>query len=332
MKKAQVTVFIIIGLIIVVSTALLFFLPRVLDIGAELEGAEGIAVNRNLVEGLVSDCLNDLGPPGLYLLARKGGFIYDFENSLITDSEEVAYHLDLGVDVSPSRDFMESEFSRYVSDTLKLCILDADIFQGITLDFGESTVNTEFAESTVFVEINYPITLTQQDKRVQVSEFNKVYNINFKRLLDTADELKIIVSDPDTLNFGELDSLDLEVDILPLEGENIVYSVVDTNTRINDVPLTFNFATKIMANNAPKISYVPDFVLAPSQTISFDINATDVEEDVLTFFSNNSNVRINEITGLMLFTASERGEFPANVCVKDSFENTDCTEVTFIVQ
>ena len=123
-KKSQATLFVIIGIVLLISVALLLYLkPNFLsDIASELRKASRIPAMAVPVSNFVDSCLNDVTIPGIYLLANNGGYIYFYERALMAENEQIAYHLEFGNDVSPSKEFMENELSRFIKHSLKICI------------------------------------------------------------------------------------------------------------------------------------------------------------------------------------------------------------------
>ena len=79
-----------------------------------------------------------------------------------------------------------------------------------------------------------------------------------------------------------------------------------------------------------KLDFVPDFVLTKGNKFVYDVNATDVDDDVLRFYTNNSLIIMNESDGILSFTPMNIGLYETKVCVEDKYKTVDCGNIKFM--
>ena len=202
-----------------------------------------------------------------------------------------------------------------------------DEFKGLVLEYGDIEVTSQLNAKNVFVEVYYPITVIQGNRKIKVSDFNNIQQIRFDHILNVVEETKKLAME-DFLDLEALAELDITVNILPYDKNTIIYSLTDPLSTIDDVPIVFNLATIVSGNNAPVLDFIPDFSMELGNTLRYDINATDQDGDSLKF---NGNIDINSVTGVITFTPSSIGDFDFNVCVSDTSSAEDCEEVSISV-
>ena len=107
-KRGQITVFIVVGLVVAITVGFSIYIYS-----SDTIDLEDILRTKKLpekvvpIDNYVNDCLRQVTPPGIYLLAAKGGYIYSFNNVLNSENHQIAYHMMDSVDVAPKKGFME---------------------------------------------------------------------------------------------------------------------------------------------------------------------------------------------------------------------------------
>lgn len=90
-KKSQITIFIIIGLVLIVVVGLLYYLSTLSsegEIEEEARSTEKIKPELQAVENFVTQCLEVTAKEGLTLLGKQGGYIYRSQGGVLVDFRE----------------------------------------------------------------------------------------------------------------------------------------------------------------------------------------------------------------------------------------------------
>ena len=124
-KRGQITIFIIIGLIIVIAVGL-FYLKSSVET-KELEKIPDYQIAEP-IRFFVQSCLDNVVDNGIFYTNFQGGY-YDVPNSLYYFFAEIPFYFYLGNDALPDKATFESEFSKYVKNELPICINNFEAFK-----------------------------------------------------------------------------------------------------------------------------------------------------------------------------------------------------------
>jgi len=334
MKKAQITIFIVIGIVILLMIFLGFYVMERFSGGddAQIEEITNLPEEIIPVKLFVDSCIKEVTVPGVYLLASNGGYIYYYDSFVRSANKPVAYHYNLGEDISPTKEFMEEELAFFIKNSLRLCV-DGFASFNENIEYGDIEANVEIGESQVFIDVDYPITLTNAESKLKISKFKVNFPIRLGHILAIKEDVGILVSSNDWVDLNELTKYDVQVNMLPYDKSTIIYSIYDPQSDIDNAKFIFNFAVNLTGNTAPTLEFIPDFVLTRGSPFTYAVKANEYNEnDKVIFSSSNPSIIINQETGVMSFTLNTLGEHETEVCVEDSFALKDCMIVRFLVE
>ncbi|MBW2966297.1 hypothetical protein KY342_04295 [Candidatus Woesearchaeota archaeon] len=167
-KKGQITIFIIIGIILLLSVALFIFLRQEITI---FRPREVVPPELVPVVNFMDNCLNELGTEAAHIIGATGGYI-DFpdgikQNPLSSlslapfdiERGRVPYWYYEGQRRIPTIDFMEDQMNHYIEDRYRDCINDLAEFRqqfNIT-ELGPIIVRTKLEDENTPVVLNFPL-------------------------------------------------------------------------------------------------------------------------------------------------------------------------------
>jgi hypothetical protein len=193
-KKGQVTIFLIIGVILILVVTFLLSNSKF-----ELfESKETKLINQ--VSDIVDSCIKINSEQGLFILGMQGGFIELDRTQLAVPRS----YIDLGFKIPsweilpnrvPTISSMEQELNEYVINNAGTCIssnLEAldDIFD--FEDFKTLQVNSKINQNNVVVESNFPVTFSEKNSEEVISiesYFLKLDNNNLGDLYNLGIEI-----------------------------------------------------------------------------------------------------------------------------------------------
>lgn len=336
-RKAQITVFIIIGIVILFATAGFMYIKNTLAEKqlSDFEKVAEVPLELAPVKAFVENCIQKEAIPALYFMAIQGGYIYPPVNSFVTEQYVVGYGYYLGQNTLPTVQEMEKQLSTYMDINLYNCINDFQSFeeQGMTISAGGVNTTTKITEERVAIRVNYPITLETATGTADASEFISIIRVRIGKLRNDAEKIVLKeIENPDSIELNFISTFDAEVNALPYDKSTTLYTLYDIKSSLNTVPFIFMFANKFDENTAPELGFIADQILFNKQEFYMQIEATDLDDDALTFSDNTDLFDINPTTGEIRFTPTATVKFTVEIKVQDSKGKEDKKEVLFIVE
>ena len=232
-KKAQLTIFIIISLALVIVISLVFFLNQ-----NNKNYSEGIEPVFSFVQG----CIDKTADDAVYNIGKTGG--YNLTPNLSTNSK-IAYYFYNNRDYMPSKSTIEKELSNYFKDNLFLCINNFTDFTDLDIEPGALSSLTEIRDKEVVFNIKYPLLVKKDNKNYILDNFESnipirlgiIYNVAQEMILEKKENKDICLS-----CLGEIaDKNDIYIEIMDYHGDT-VFTLIDNQTQINSGDFRFNLA------------------------------------------------------------------------------------------
>jgi hypothetical protein len=199
-KRGQITIFIIIGIFILVLSAIFLYLDKDrTDLTFQQSLPEEVVPIKNYVE----ECVRLNAEKAVLLLGSQGGYIYlppmisANPNSYIPLVEgsdlKVPYWYYEGSSRAPTLDEMEEQISTYVKLNLRSCLDDFEPFgQMFNIEEkGNISVKTSITENNIILTTTYPLDVkprgTRQSTRVNL--YDAILSVKLKRVHKLAAEI-----------------------------------------------------------------------------------------------------------------------------------------------
>lgn len=179
--KAQVTAFIIIGMLIILFSGLLLYYVKQ-QTTAQLETPEIFVQAEALpTYNIVQNCLAQTATRAVELLGLQGGYV-EIPSSIDTSpgtylqidplgAFKIPFWYAEGTDKTPSLDNMQQEISRYVLENIPSCTDFAQLPDTTVNVQGQPSVQTIFGDKNVIVQLNWKLSIVTSDKTIVQEEF-----------------------------------------------------------------------------------------------------------------------------------------------------------------
>lgn len=175
-KKGQVTIFIIIAVLLVVSVGIVFVVKNYskTNVVTPPVGTENVG-------DFVTNCLKLTSENGLILIGRQGGYYTGSSSNIAysgNDSEELQYFTELGsINIPyywdgtsssnmPTITTIQNELSNYVKSNISQCLDDFSVFKQKGFEVqtpGTMEVSAKILDDKVVVFLDYSVTITKAD-------------------------------------------------------------------------------------------------------------------------------------------------------------------------
>lgn len=233
MKKGQITIFILVGIVILIIFMLVAFLGSEQEKAGLIRSLWEKVTKQQLdpVEEHVQECIKDVGMNGLQILGTKGGYIYSKDKTLELPDYNIAYY-------DRNEKLLTSEFSkelkRYMDEKLNLCLEFTKFTDKIITVKQVNSVPTITKKGVSFTLKDYDLTTGKGNTKTVISSIDVTIPV---RLYETTIIGNKIIEKECFTEDEEFISNDLPVYLDSMrEGYNI-YSIKDLN-------YTFSFGVK----------------------------------------------------------------------------------------
>ena len=276
MKKGQTAIFIIIGIIILVSIGTFFYISKVVrEGGLESERERALLVPKQVepVKTFIEACIDQVSREGINLIGLQGGYsnipgdvFAGASQNIFSNSLQIFRNLKApywyyekasGIQESqkPSKENMEEELNDYLNENLADCVNGVSVFepQGYEFALGEIDAKSTIKTDSVNVEVIYPINVKFKDIDFNFDKFNKYLDAPLGRLYDLAER---IMDSEEKTNFLEEKTLDFLIiyDEIPFDSVDFecvprVWSVQNVEKDLKDI-LSLNMPNIKIENSA----------------------------------------------------------------------------------
>ena len=314
-KKAQVTVFIIIGMILllIVGTTI-YFTTYKAEEDLQIDLPDEIASVHNFIQ----QCLHDVTAPGAYLLASQGGFIFLPEEYTQGDFGAVPYAYTFGENTLISKASMANQLSEYINTAFPACLNNFESFS-IPITASEPSAIVIIKPNQIEVALQYNV----QVKDTTLDQFSTTVDAPLGTMHDIANEIvEKHVEDPNWIDLSAFTEYPYNIETIPYNRETLIYAVQDGD-------FIFAFGMRFAINDPPILLIEDSYML--QENVMFSMYVPYGDTDAVTFSDDSALFDISS-EGLIEFTPEIPGVFEVSITATDSIGNTDEKLVTFVVQ
>ena len=253
-NKSQVSLFVIIGAIVIVS---IFILVQ-LNPNYTSNEHNSLSSDLKIFEEFITTCLQRTTQRGIIENLERGGYYKTTSYEYITDNflVDVPLYLDDDNFMIPSINIFEEELSKFIIDEINICFDDFTSFEEVgylvSLN-GDFSTNVQILENIVLTQSQFPISVSTPLKdNFDIQEFRVEINANIKAIINHMEEFievhyedfsqfpissLILLSDFEDFLF-ELDQIDDTIILTFIYNHNSTSSISNSIT----TPINYNFA------------------------------------------------------------------------------------------
>jgi len=263
-KRGQVTVFVIVGILVILAFLLFFYLIEKTTIFTpDVVIPQEVAPVKRYVES----CVQDIGEKTVIKLGMQSGYVEIPEEIAMNPGAYISvggpiklpYWYLNGIDTSPTLANMQSQISDYVSKNLKSCLRNfSDFDEFIIEEKGEIKTKTVIAEEEVVITIDYPLVIKNKmgDKITTLSKYAASVPVRLKKIYRLAKEIMKSENKDMFLEKTTIDLMALDPEIpftdMVFSCKNIEWSKSDVEQSVKE--LLYYKQTKIRID---KTDYIP---------------------------------------------------------------------------
>jgi hypothetical protein len=236
-KKSQVSIFIIIGLIIIILSS--FFYIRfnvkpelIIDNGNEFKD----------VEKHIQECIKNSAIESIELLGKQGSL--NPTAYIASERNMVSYYYFKGKGFVPEKKNIESQISLFIENKMYDCInkFSDNVY---AIDAQEIRIFSEIENDFISIKLETPIRVYHHGRRDDIYIPVIELSTNLKKIYDTSKEMiDNIIKDPNWIDLEEINKKDLDIRMVVVNSSTIIYILTDNKIGLNKEPYSYRFAVK----------------------------------------------------------------------------------------
>jgi len=227
-KRGQITIFIIIGIIILFASAAILYFTKTVSTQKILEEKEptiaSVPQEFEPLKTYTENCLTQVGKQGLLVLGEQGGYIYPdlvgkFSSSKATDVEGIEidslkvpyWHYNMNPNVNPEVVYsslqpklyydedkemsIEAQLRRFVVEKMDSCLDGYEVFveEGFNVEMtGEREVVSTVGENSVNFLLTMPLRAKHGEASTEMEQFYVKIPLQLKKYYETAREINMV--------------------------------------------------------------------------------------------------------------------------------------------
>lgn len=246
-KRGQITVFIIIGIIIITILGLFIYtqsysLKNLFQ--KETTESKLLSDETSIIQTQINDCLKDRLQESVLLMGLGGGYINLSEDTLNINNSRISYLYNKGKITLPAIKEIEKQLGLYLILTMPDCINDSE-YKELTLTKGEIKPVISINKKDISASVDYPITISKGTVTKTITEkysgripirFGEVHSAVYNLLKNY---------NPEQTDLEYLSSFNYIINIIAYSEDTHVYMIRDNSFKVNEVPFTFIFAIRL---------------------------------------------------------------------------------------
>jgi len=242
MKRAQVTIFIILAIIIVLVIFIFWsYQKKILFFASET----------NEAKMYIQDCIENSLMEGIFFNAAQGGYFLAPKDSIAYEFISIPVYYDKGVINVPDLNELENQLGLAVKLGVENCVKDfTESNQEYQVNFEEVTsVEVQISENKITADLVMPIFITKADTTKEYKDFSAEVNFNLIEKYDIITQaIEFQKSFPDNIPITQLTELAYENDFYftVTNSEPVfIYSFQfsDKKDQYHELNYTYLFAT-----------------------------------------------------------------------------------------
>lgn len=258
-KGGQVSVFIIIGVIMLLSVALVYIIAdnKAKSNKQEIRIAEEVGYAGS-VRQFVQRCVDDSSKEAIVQYCLAGGKVYNPEQILKAGTWNITYLHYINSTYLINEEDAEITLSAKTAELIMGCVDDFNAFPGKNIDHSVLDIEVDIKEEGVLFNVNFPVEVKEKDSVEKMDKFERFHNLNMLELISTVNSiLEQERLNMQGFNITHMMKQKLDVSANVYGADNKLYFITDMNEESSDRKMVFMFASRI----TPDANFVEQIAL-----------------------------------------------------------------------
>jgi hypothetical protein len=236
-KRGQFTLFVILGIIVLILAGLLIYFRTDLFFYVGLSDGLSNPSEVNEIRSEIAECFETLALDSIYYVSANGGYYGLPGDSFYYSYLSVPYYLYGGEIDYPSKEEIEEEIIYYFDQQYEFCLFYDD------LSLEEVNIDVQIEDNLINYLVDLPLTYNLSDAIYDLeSDYDYTFDLNLNGLYENSIKIAENHLDSPFVDVTFLGSLDSNEILYSLfENDTLVYMLVDNSSE----DLSFKFALQV---------------------------------------------------------------------------------------
>jgi hypothetical protein len=262
MRKGQVTLFVVLGIILVVLVAVFIaYRDTIMEQAGKVGIGSTLAMSNEAkqVQAGMGSCLKNVAEMGVILMGLQGGYTVIDDRIKHTTSETVlnyypyegtAYFHYSGQDLVPTKEMMAEQLAYFINANSKACETQ---YEAMEVNYGPIKTTAQINDDNIEISVTSPIKIIKEGKESTLKSIDLTIPVRLGRIQSAAKEMvkeqiragKGGICTSCIANIAEVN--ELKVDIDPVSGGTADWYLVitDEKSKVGGQQYIFIFASKL---------------------------------------------------------------------------------------
>ncbi len=183
-KRGQITIFIIIGILMLGATALAFYSQEISSFFAP-EFPVDSEINQ-----YVTSCLQGTADEALAIIGKNGGYLYPSDQTLAySENRKLVLEYKDHKTALPQAADIEARLERYLNDNFEYCLNDFSAYKqrGIVVNAGKPQIKATVGTDSVQFNVDYDVAFTKGNRKTEIKSFSYISNFALGKALSLSE-------------------------------------------------------------------------------------------------------------------------------------------------
>lgn len=176
-KRAQVSIFVIISIVVIAIVILIVFM----QINSKRFALNAVPNEVKPINNFIQNCIEKSAIEDVYFIGDSGGY-YNLPN--LSTENNVAYYYYEKKNYMPSKERIQKEMELFMKDRIFLCTKNFVNFPDYVVKGQEIKTNVEILNESVIFKVNYPVSVTKDEKTYGLENFETSVKIGLGRIYE----------------------------------------------------------------------------------------------------------------------------------------------------
>jgi len=239
MKKAQVTLFVVVAMLIVALVVLAVYFMGIKPQKASIDAEP--------IKAYVQNCVESTGEDAIIFIGQQGGYSEVPEKSI----GSYPYYFSGNQSYVPSKEEIEEQISLYINDMLPFCTQNFVDFPDFYVEANPLSINTKttILEDEIILEADWTVYIRKAETTYSIGKFSAKVKSRLNSIYSVAQSIiEEQIKEPSSICLSCLTKFGTEnnlyVDMANYENNTVLFTLVDNQTLIKNQPYEFIFANK----------------------------------------------------------------------------------------
>jgi len=250
-RKAQITVFIIVGVIIVALVGGAVYMGKVKmesDLAEKYFSQEGVKPQLDNIQESILNCIDITTKDSLVIIGIQGGYYNEPSEFFDLGWAFIPYYYNQGAFLMPSKEKISTELGAYVNDNFKYCLDEINVGD-FEIDYKTPKTSATIKETMVTFTVDSSITIEREENQIKfetkkhkVEQSSKLFEI-----IEIADYITDShKEDPDMICINCVAEMARERDVYVdmLDFDETTTQIIISENKTSEEPYIFEFLNK----------------------------------------------------------------------------------------